>query len=301
MTHAKFSLIEILTSLPEVTIVDIGASLIGGTIEPYMALVERGGAKLIGFEPDVVEREKLEARYSRNCKFLPLFIGRGGPATFHQTNWVYTGSLLEPNSSLLDRFQMLSEVTLPTAKHAIDTHRLDDVPGIVAMDFLKMDVQGGELAVLEGAEQLLKDCLVIQTEVEFIQLYKEQPLFADIDSFLRARGFEFHRFTGFGSRPFKPFLSMSDTAATGSQQIWSDAVYVRSFMKLDQLTTEQLLKLAIILNDIIGSVDMCLFVLSELDRRQDNSTQMQLAYISRLNQTGGHHVGLSIAAKALDP
>lgn len=290
--NVTFSLLDLLPALPEIAIVDIGASLVEGEGERFASLVERGGAAVIGFEPDATERRKLEARFPVRRIYLPYFIGRGGPATFHATNWVYTGSLLEPDPALLDHFQMLNEVVLLTGKHAVDTQRLDDIGEVQAMDFLKVDVQGGELAVLEGAERLLRECLVIQAEVEFVQLYKDQPLFADVDSFLRARGFQFHRFLGFGSRSFKPFLSMDNASATGSQQLWADAVYVRDFMKLGELGAKQLMKLAVILNDVIGSVDMCLFVLRELDRR-GGGMKLQLAYLKRLNDHGAR-AGLAL-------
>jgi len=223
--HVKFSLLEILSEPPEIVVVDVGASIIEGEVDRYMPLVDRKAARVIGFEPDADERNKLKTRYPDGRIYLPYFIGRGGAATFHQTNWIYTGSLLDPNTPLLDHFQALNDVTRLVGKHAIQTHRLDDISEVDAMDFLKLDVQGGELAAFEGAERLLRDCLVIQTEVEFVQLYKDQPLFADVDKFLRARGFQFHRFLGFGSRCFKPFLAMDNAAVTGSQQIWSDAVY----------------------------------------------------------------------------
>jgi len=291
-----FSLVDLLPAPPKLVVVDIGASIVDGYSERYATLVERGAARVIGFEPNATERKKLEARYPERRTFLPYFIGRGGPATFYQTNWVYTGSLLEPNAPLLEHFQMLNELTLVTDKHAASTHRLDDIPEIGAMDFLKVDVQGGELAVFEGAERLLKECLVIQTEVEFIPLYKEQPLFADIDAFLRARDFQFHRFLGFGSRSFKPFLKMDNTSPEGSQQIWSDAVYVRNFMNIHRFPTEQLVKLAVLLHDVLCSFDFCLFVLGEIDRRSGGSMTLQLAYIKRLNEDG-HNVGLSMATK----
>ncbi len=290
---ATFSIRELFSEPPIVVVVEVGASIVEGTVESYAALVERGGAKVIGFEPDAIEREKLEARYPYRRKFLPYFIGRGGPATFHKTNWVYTGSLLEPNTPLLEHFQMLNEFVLLTEKHPVSTHRLDEIPEIDAMDLLKIDVQGGELAVLEGADRLLKECLVIQTEVEFIPLYKEQPLFADVDAFLRARGFQFHRFLGFGSRSFKPFLKMDDASPKGSQQIWSDALYVRDFMSFDRLPTEQLVRLAVLLHDVFCSFDLCLFILREIDHRCGGGAKLQLAYVKRLNEDG-HGVGLSM-------
>jgi hypothetical protein len=59
-----------------------------------------------------------------------------------------------------------------------------------AFDFLKIDVQGGELPVLQGAiKQLRNSILAVVLEVEFCQLYENQPLFPDVDEFMRGKGF----------------------------------------------------------------------------------------------------------------
>jgi hypothetical protein len=100
--------------------------------------------------------------------------------------------LFEPNEALADKFQNLGELLRVVGTRTLETRRLDDFAETTGADFLKIDVQGGELLVLQGALERLRDVLVVHTEVEFLPLYKKQPLFADIDSFLRAQGFAFH-------------------------------------------------------------------------------------------------------------
>ena len=39
----------------------------------------------------------------------------------------------------------------------------------------------------------LKDCLVIDTEVEFLLLYKDQLLFSKVEKFLRSQGLLLHK------------------------------------------------------------------------------------------------------------
>ena len=56
--------------------------------------------------------------------------------------------------------------------------------------FLKLDIQGAELEVLESAPKLLENSLLaLRVEVEFLPIYQSQPLFSDIDQHLRGRGF----------------------------------------------------------------------------------------------------------------
>lgn len=64
-------------------------------------------------------------------------------------------------------------------------------------DVLKIDVQGGELAVLIGAGSLLDTVQMIQAEVWLARGYWEKtPLFHEINEYLGAKGFLFLDFGG---------------------------------------------------------------------------------------------------------
>jgi len=59
-------------------------------------------------------------------------------------------------------------------------------------DFLSMDAQGSEFAILSGATSFLEgDLLGVMTEVEFQEVYEGQPLFADQAQLLKKHGFIF--------------------------------------------------------------------------------------------------------------
>jgi len=68
---------------------------------------------------------------------------------------------------------------------------------IKKINILWMDTQGAELLILEGLEEKINDIDIIHTEVEFIQMYKNQPLFNDIKSFLNKNNFLLIKFTSF--------------------------------------------------------------------------------------------------------
>jgi FkbM family methyltransferase len=57
------------------------------------------------------------------------------------------------------------------------------------IDIVWIDLQGAELRAFHGMEDLIEKVKIIYTEVEFKQMYLDQPLFADIDRFLRSKGF----------------------------------------------------------------------------------------------------------------
>ena len=145
--------------------------------------------------------------------------------------------MFEPNEALADKFQNLGELLRVVGTRTLETRRLDDFAETTGADFLKIDVQGGELLVLQGAVERLRDVLVVHTEVEFLPLYKNQPLFADIDSLLRDQGFAFHTMIPFG-RTFKPMVVNNDGSAWVRQILWADAVYVRDFMAFAELAPE---------------------------------------------------------------
>lgn len=68
---------------------------------------------------------------------------------------------------------------------------------IQGIDLLWMDIQGAELVALEGLGERINDVKVIHTEVGFFEIYKKQPLYNDVKSFLNDKGFLLVKFTNF--------------------------------------------------------------------------------------------------------
>jgi FkbM family methyltransferase len=266
----NWSLVDILQEGERLEILDVGAAL--SETPSYQALIDAGRARITGFEPDQLECDRLNRAYGEPHRFFPYFVGDGEPATFYETNWALTGSLYAPNTPLLEKFQNLSEVTLPVATHSVISRRLDDIVEIDKVDFIKIDVQGSELNVLKNAKRILPQVLVIQVEVEFVELYKGQPMFSDVDAFLRRMGFQFHSFHGFGGRAFKPMAPPTGVNAAFRQLLWSDALYVADWMKLSHLTEPQLRCYALLAHDVLHSFDLAHLVLSELDAKTGELT-----------------------------
>jgi protein O-GlcNAc transferase len=273
-----WSLLEFFPEDFQINILDVGAALIERP--PYQSLVDVGRGRIFGFEPNQQACEQLNREYGNPHRFFPFFVGDGGPAVFHETNWAPTGSLYEPNSRLLEKFQNLAEVVTPVATHAVDTTRLDDIAEIGDIDFIKIDVQGSELVVFENASRALSSALLIQTEVEFVELYRGQPMFADVDTFLRANGFQFHTLNGFSGRAFKPLIANGDINSAFRQALWSDALYVRDWMHLEELSEAKLRNYAILAHDVLRSYDLAHLVLSALDSKTGGGRAVD--YLQRL-------------------
>lgn len=262
-----------------IEVLDVGAASFGKYTEPYAPLLLLGCARVTGFEPDNQECQRLEAIYGKEgpYRFIPAFVGLGGEATFHQTNWSMTGSLYRPNTALLEVFENLPELTSLVATHPVQTVRLADLEAIRDVDLLKIDIQGAELDVFRGAGALLERALVIWTEVKFLPLYEGQPLFAEVESFLRQRGFLFHSFDGIATRGFQPYASLPrQRQGRRRQQLWADAIFVRDFRRWQELDEEKLAKLAVLLDLVLEAPDLCYRALSLIDTRR--GTQYASAY-----------------------
>lgn len=79
-------------------------------------------------------------------------------------------------------------------KQAVRLERMDQLAeGIVPIDkqvMIKIDTQGYEMEVLEGATALLPRTVAIQLELSLVPLYEGAPSFRDMIGYLEARGFE---------------------------------------------------------------------------------------------------------------
>lgn len=299
-----FSLIDLLKNQANITldkigILDIGALLLEDSPPEYAVLSNKGHAKVIGFEPMPSECEKLnKAAKSQDIHFLPYFIGDGSKHKFYQTNSPMTASLYEPNSALIDMFPNLGSFTRVVATEMVQTHRLDDIAEIdFPADYIKLDIQGAELQALNGArKKILKNTLVIHAEVCWVPLYKNQPLFAELEQFLRNQGFLMHRILGHGTRALSSALNHG-FSMPGMQQLWADVIFIRNFSSLSELAPDQLLKMAVIMHEVYNTVDFTMLALQEFDRQQQ--TNLVQAYVAKLgedvkNSTPGNSTHVSL-------
>jgi FkbM family methyltransferase len=61
--------------------------------------------------------------------------------------------------------------------------------GVSKVDFLWLDLQGYELSALRGGERLLRSVCSMYCEVNLIEMYAGVPLYHEVRSWLRERGF----------------------------------------------------------------------------------------------------------------
>ncbi len=250
-------LTEILSPARRTAIVDVGANPIDGD-PPYKAMLAAGLCEVIGFEPQAAALQRLEQKKGPLERYLPHALADGTERTLHVCELEGMASLLVPDPAHLALFNLFPTWGVVKQRIPVKTRKLDDIGEIAALDFLKMDVQGAEREVLAHGHAKLKDTVVIQTEVSFVPLYKDQPSFGDMDLALRAMGFLPHSVTGTKIWPIAPMV-VGDTPNRGIRQLLeTDMVYVRDFTSPDAMAAEQWKHLALVAHHCYGSYDLAL-------------------------------------------
>lgn len=202
-------------------------------------------ATLIGFDPDVSECERLKNSYKGDCNVQFVAKGLGSSpckVPLFLTKEPACSSLYQPDSSLTNSMPHLACAAL-VSEIEIEVTTLDSwfsSSGINHVDFIKLDTQGSELEILEGGEACLTSTRALQIEVEFNPIYVGQPLFSNIDLFLRKRGFVLWRLANlchYSRSPEKSAFKYKDVqifdgrvvpiSAQGGQLFWGEAYYVR--------------------------------------------------------------------------
>jgi FkbM family methyltransferase len=246
-------------------VVDVGANPIDSEPLPYKAMLAAGLCRVTGFEPQPEVLLELQSNQGPQELYLPYTVGDGGAHTLNICRGSGLTSLFEPNPAVLDVFEVLKLHTEVIDRVAVQTRRLDQISEIEHLDFLKIDVQGGELAVFQGGKTKLTETVAIQTEISFVPLYKDQPTLGDIDLELRGQGFLPHSFPAVKLWPIAPCL---DPRQPFNQLLEADIVYVRDFTDLDSLSDEQLKHLALIAHYCYRSFDLALRCVTALQQRR---------------------------------
>jgi FkbM family methyltransferase len=172
-----------------IVLVDVGAS---GGLEKNWEDAKKY-LQIIGFEPDERAHQVLVKEQNKSTIYLNTALGGDNKTSpFYLNSKQQTSSMFKPNLNILkkfpdvERFEILKEIELQT-----DTlDNLRDINSFSRVDFIKLDTQGSELSILKGgSETLTNQIFGVEIEIEFAEIYKHQPLFADVDNFMRNLGF----------------------------------------------------------------------------------------------------------------
>jgi len=250
-------LTEILAPGRLTAIVDAGANPIDGD-PPYKAMLAAGLCEVTGFEPQGPALARLEKSKGPRERYLPYVLGDGSRRILNICELEGMTSLLVPDPAHLVLFNLFPIWGTVKSQIPVTTRKLDDIAEIAHLDFLKMDIQGAEREVLEHGRGKLAECVVIQTEVSFVPLYRGQPVFGEMDLALRELGFLPHAVTGTKIWPIAPMV-VGDQPNRGIRQLLeTDMIYVKDFSRPENMSAEQWKHLALVAHHCYGSYDLVL-------------------------------------------
>jgi FkbM family methyltransferase len=274
---ANERLVDLLRPQRLTSVVDIGANPIDGD-PPYKEMLRQRICRVTGFDPQPDVLTRLNASKSDLETYLPYAVGDGGTHTLKICHGAGFASLLQPDEKVLTHFPGFSELGKVVSEIQLVTRRLDDIAEISELDLLKIDVQGSELSIFKNGRTRLATAMAVHTEISFVALYKDQPVFGDVSQELRSLGFIPHMFAAINKKMIAPMLG-PDPALGLNQLVEADIVFVRNFTKPDEIDSEQLKHLAIIAHHCYGSYDLAMNCIHHLASRNELKPDAKNRYL----------------------
>jgi FkbM family methyltransferase len=186
------------------TIIDVGAnkgqfSVVARKLYPK--------AKIYAFEPLPDARRIYTLVVAEPVKLFPMALGaKSETANFFVASRADSSSLLNPSAKQEAAYGVnLASTSDVTVERLVDIMATTD---LVAPVLLKIDVQGGELDVLRGAQSYLPLIDFLYVEASFVQLYDGQPLVDEVLKYLNQNKFQ-----------LRGIFNQSHTQAFGPTQV----------------------------------------------------------------------------------
>jgi FkbM family methyltransferase len=149
------------------------------------------------FEPDPDESKRLEAKYTRRSHEIKIIAKAVAEANrklvIHMfRNRAMSTSVIRTPISALFKGERLREVDIVDSIET-DAVSIDSfcAANNLSLDFVKLDTEGTEFHILQGAQQQLQHSILgVRSEVSFDYIFEGMPLFGTLHEFLLRHDFQ---------------------------------------------------------------------------------------------------------------
>jgi len=180
----KYLINNLLTD--EILLLDIGAA--GGINKRWEIISNNLSTSLV--EPNIDNAKILENKgydVIKNC----FYKEDNKELILYETREKYCSSLLQPNKYYLSKFFNSARFNIINKIKVTSTTIDKEFKNSKIPNFIKIDTEGSELEILNGAKLSLNDVMGIEIECVFNELRVSQPQFYEIKKFLEKYNFEF--------------------------------------------------------------------------------------------------------------
>ena len=273
LSSYKKNIYEIFNASQPISLLDIGAA---GDIEPRWEVVSKY-VNYIGIEPDSRSRASLQKKHKfNNYQILDSFAwNKEENIQFNLCRKEQVSSAYEPNKQFINRFSDPRRFDV-LKKLNIEAEPLFKEEKLVALDFVKLDIQGAEKNALEGLGDFVDEALGFEIEVEFQDIYVDQPKFGEINNLLIKKNFEFIDLTSL----FRWTRNEHKSFRTGGQLIFGDGLWLKSPELIINQDREKILKY-ISICALYGRFDIISFVLKNTNIKKNKDYSKAVKYLAK--------------------
>ncbi len=197
-----------------------------------------------GFEPDAKEAEKLrntlaERKVFQSVHIFPYAVmEKSGTVSINVLRHRGCSSVLLPNVDVVSQYRTRRGNTNQwprffdvVGRYECEAVSLDEFAlkeRVTSIDFVGLDTQGTECAILTGGKGILaKTTLLVHVEMEVVPLYQRQPLIADVVRLLSDLGFRLIKLEN--PQYISRHPAGADDAVDQGELISVDGVFCRDF------------------------------------------------------------------------
>ena len=178
------------------------------------------------FEMDKVEAARLECKYSNDERihiYPSALFRKDTTLTFRVHQHQGLNSVFSTNSELITRNNYMLREFSGVEERTTEARSIDSVFDGEEVHFLKLDVEGAEFDVLQGAKNALKTTILgVRSEVLFAPIFDGGAQFGDLHRYLLSHGFELLNldYTGAGNQAGRFSLPGRFGKLMSSDAVW---------------------------------------------------------------------------------